>query len=81
MEAKVSFSEDVRLRIAHFAYCAGTRSAGTYENVRLMIELKRMPNREESVADKGLLHLFVIACSLYSLHLAWRTVLTLRSLN
>lgn len=75
MEAKVSFSEDARLRITHFAYCAGTRSAGTHESVRLMIEGERMPNREGSVTDKGLLHLFVIACSLYSRHLAWITVL------
>jgi hypothetical protein len=44
-----------------------------------MIELEGMPNREESVADKGLLHLFVIACSLYILHLASRTVLIVLS--
>jgi hypothetical protein len=75
LEAKASFPEDVRLRIAHFTYCAGTRSAGTHENARLMIEGERLPNREESVADKGLLHLFVNACNLYSLHLAWGTVL------
>jgi hypothetical protein len=70
LEVKASFSEDVWLRIAHFTHCAVTRSAGTHENVRLMIEGERLPNREESVADKGLLHLFVIACSLYSPHLA-----------
>jgi len=71
LESKVSFSEDARLRIAHLAYCAGTRSAGTHENVRLMIKGERMTNREGSVTDKGLLHLFVTAYSRYSCHLAW----------
>jgi hypothetical protein len=45
-KSKLSFSEDARLKIAHFAYCAGTRSAGAHENVRLMFEGERMPNRE-----------------------------------
>jgi len=38
-----------------------------------------MSKREESVTDKGLLYLFVIACSLYSHHRAGMTVLTVLS--
>jgi hypothetical protein len=55
------------------------RSAGTLENVRLMIEGARMLNREVNVTDLGLLHLFLTVCSLYSRVLLWKTVVTVLS--